>query len=64
MLLGQQVFLLESFMDSSGSGIVGNRGCGRFDVSDAMWTVFLAGFREMDLEAHPTGGTLLAVMGL
>ena len=64
MLLGQQVFLLESFMDSSGSGIVGDWGCGRFDVSDEMGTVFLAGFREVDLEADPTGGALLAAMGL
>ena len=49
MLLGQQFFLLEPFMDAGSSRIVGDRSRGRFNMGDQMWAVFLTGFRQMNL---------------
>jgi hypothetical protein len=62
MLLGQQVFLLEPFMNGRGSCIIGD-GCGRrFNMGDQMRAVLLTRFGEMDLEAYPTGRAFLTVM--
>src|SRR6266705_150754 len=59
MLLGQQVFPLEPFMNGRRSCIIGD-GCGRrFNMGDQMRAVFLTRFRQMDLEAYPTGRALL-----
>jgi hypothetical protein len=46
-------------MDGGGSGIIGDRSGGCFDMGDEVWAVFLTGFGQMNLEPHPTG-TLLA----
>ena len=62
MLLGQQFFLLESFMNAGGSRIIGDGSGGRFDMGDQVRAVFLTGFRQMHLKSDPAGGALLAVM--
>ena len=62
MLLGQEFFLLEPFVDDGGSRIVGDGGRGRLDMGDQVWAVLLTGFRQVNLKAYPTGGALLAVM--
>lgn len=64
VLLWQQVFALESFMDECCSGIIRNRGGGRVDRRDQMRAAFFTGFRQMDLLAHPGGRALFAVMRL
>jgi hypothetical protein len=48
MLLWQQVFALESFMDERCSGIIRNRSGGRVDMGDQMRTAFFTGFCQMD----------------
>jgi hypothetical protein len=53
MLLGQQVFLLEPFMNASGSCIIGDGSGRRFNMGDQMRAVFLARFRQMDASSLP-----------
>jgi len=48
MLLRQQFFLLESFMNGGGCGVISDRSRSRFDMSDQVRAVFLAGFRQVD----------------
>ena len=64
MLIWQEVFVLEAFMNDGGSGIIGNRSGGRFDMGDQMRTAFFTGFGQMDLLAHPGGTALFTVMRL
>ena len=49
-------------MDAGSSRIVGDRSRGRFDMGDQVGTVFLTGFRQMNLKSHPADGVLFAVM--
>ena len=64
MLIWQEVFVLEAFMNHGGSGIIGNRSGGGFDMRDQMRTVFFAGFGQMDFIANPGGTALFTVMRL
>jgi hypothetical protein len=64
MLLREQIFALETFVNECCSRIEGNRSGGRFDMGDQVRTVFFTAFGQMDLLSHPGGRALFAVMRL
>jgi hypothetical protein len=58
VLIGQKLLLFEPFMDSGCPRVVGDGSRSRFHMRNQVRAVFLTGFSEMNLEAHPTGGGL------
>ncbi len=63
VLIGQKLLLFEAFMDSGCPRVVGDGSRGRFNMRNQVRAVFLTGFGEMNLEAHPTGGALRGSCG-
>lgn len=61
MLLWEQILLSQVVMNAGENALIADGSRSGFDMGNEVWSIFIAGLREMHFVPHPQRGPFLAI---